>query len=68
MLREARRRAPSYRQYAFQELGKFVALFDEVDMYDDVHGVVAPLIQDEAKDADEMDVDPAPGKESSNTM
>lgn len=67
MLREARRNSPSYRQHALLCLKDFVDAFDVTNMYDDVYSLVEPFIRDSRKDEDEMDIDHAPGMESSNT-
>ena len=68
MLREARRNSPSYRQHALLCLKDFPDAFDVTNMFGDVYSLEEPLIQDSEKDSDEMDIDHAPGMESSNTM
>jgi len=68
IFREARRNSPSYRQHALLSLRDSVGAFDEVDMFGDVCNLVGPLIRDLSKENDEMDIDSAAGKETSNTM
>lgn len=68
MLREARRNSPSYRQHALLCLKDFVDAFDVTSLFEDVYSLVGPFIRESAEDKDAMDVDSAPGKDSSNTM
>lgn len=68
MLREARRNSPTYRQHALLSLRAFVNAFDDMDMFEDVCNTVGPIIRELSKGSDEMDVDSASGKDSSNTM
>lgn len=65
ILRESKRNNPAYRQHAFECLGDFVELRQEVDMFSLVYGIVKPVVEESLDSAEEMDVDSKLGGASS---
>jgi proteasome component ECM29 len=64
-LREAKRQNTAYRQFSVKALAGIALARQDVDISDDVHDVVAPLLADaSAADEDAMDID---GKDGSSS-
>jgi proteasome component ECM29 len=53
-LREAKRNNDSYRPYAFDTLGKYSEARTDIDMFEEVHGIVVPILVELCSD-DKMD-------------
>ena len=61
MLCESKRNNAGYRQHAFQYLADFVDSRQEVDLHEQVYGVIRPVIEDLSGDTEDMDVDSSTG-------
>ncbi|KAG9230448.1 proteasome stabiliser-domain-containing protein [Amylocarpus encephaloides] len=55
-VREAKRNNELYRPHAFECLGKFAELRTDIDMFDEVFGMISPLLE-ESTNEDKMDTD-----------
>jgi proteasome component ECM29 len=53
-IREAKRNNDAYRPHAFASLGEYSELWTDVDMFDEVYNIVAPMLE-ELTDEDKMD-------------
>ena len=68
ILRESKRNNPAYRQHALGCLADFIELRDSVDIYDQIHGITEPVVEELVNDAEDMDVDSSTGGPSSKTV
>jgi len=53
-IREAKRNNESYRPHAFISLGKYVEARKDLDMFDEIYDIIAPILEDYMSD-DKMD-------------
>lgn len=53
-IREAKRNNDIYRPFAFAELGKYAETRTEVDMWDEIYSIIAPMLEDLSSE-DHMD-------------
>jgi len=63
-VREAKRNNDAYRPHAFASLGVYAEARTDLDMFDEVYGVVAPVVE-ELVSADRMDTDENDKKQGS---
>ena len=69
MTRESKRNNSAYRMEAFESLGSFMKLLHDTDHFDDVFGIVGPVVENLASASpDEMDVDAGSGRPSTKAV
>ena len=68
IVREAKRNNTAYRQHALQCLGDFVELRKSIDMYDETHHIVLPVIRELSERKEDMDLDSKSGGLSSRAI
>ncbi len=68
VLRESKRNNSAYRQHAFECLGDFVELRQDIDMYSFIYEVMEPVVEEYLDSAEEMDVDSKSGGASSKAV
>ena len=57
MVRESKRNNPAYRKHTFAHLGDFVEILASIDLYEQVHAIVTPVIEEILEGSENMDVD-----------
>ncbi|KAK6615782.1 proteasome component ECM29 [Botrytis cinerea] len=57
-IREAKRNNDTYRPFAFTELGKYAETRTDVDMWDEIYNIIAPILEDLSSE-DHMDTSTA---------
>ena len=68
ILRESRRKNPTYSQHALSCLAEYVELRDSIHLAAEVYEVTTPIIKDLLAGPEEMDLDMQPGDLPSKTM
>ncbi|KAL8817776.1 MAG: hypothetical protein Q9223_003451 [Gallowayella weberi] len=68
ILRESKRNNAAYRQHALSCLAEYVELPDSRDLFTDIYGITAPIIEDLLSETDVMDHDMQSGDHLSRTM
>jgi proteasome component ECM29 len=54
-IREAKRNNDAYRSYAIDSLGEYSEARSDIDMFEEIHGIIAPILEELCSD-DKMDI------------